>query len=443
MEINDKYIEKKLVPAELDILHLLMEEDKNIKALLNSPSKDLPLEYSCLVGELFREPEYKTLYDVIEKSFFGLLMPDTIIQKFFLVDSKKIIGFFGYKANRGMVSNFKIFTFKPSLNDNIIPIDKLHNLFEELFTKYEKINFYTLKKNPSNKIYQEILEKYDYSIEFNEDRINYCINKLDKKRKYKFNGKSKIFKPYLGVNIILNQIVAVEDIPQHGVKKGTIGGWVESYNNLQDNAWIEGDALVMDNACVSGYAKISGNAHVSENAKISGNVQVSEDVHIYGSAQVSGDAQIYGSAIILDRARISGNVKVYGRTYISGDAQVSGDAQIYGSVRILDRARVSGNAKLSGQTFINYDERIGDGALIRSNDHHCFFSNFGHYNYTLTAYRCKNGDIRVECLFFQETLDELKRRFEEKQGDDKFAKNYLALIELIKRKFTKEHLPLK
>ena len=46
------------------------------------------------------------------------------------------------------------------------------------------------------------------------------------------------------------------------VKKGELGGYIESENNLAQN----GNAWVSDNARVSGDARVSGNARVSDNA---------------------------------------------------------------------------------------------------------------------------------------------------------------------------------
>ena len=57
-----------------------------------------------------------------------------------------------------------------------------------------------------------------------------------------------------------------------GVKKGDVGGYVESEKNLSQhgNAWVSGDAKVYGDAKVSGNAEVSGNAWVSGDAKVSG-----------------------------------------------------------------------------------------------------------------------------------------------------------------------------
>ena len=66
----------------------------------------------------------------------------------------------------------------------------------------------------------------------------------------------------------LYRIRALKDF--HNVKKGTVGGYIESEQNLsqEGNAWVSGDAWVYGNAWVSGNARVSGNAWVSDNARV-------------------------------------------------------------------------------------------------------------------------------------------------------------------------------
>jgi len=60
----------------------------------------------------------------------------------------------------------------------------------------------------------------------------------------------------------LYRIKALKDF--HNVKKGKVGGYIESEQNLsqEGNTWVYGNARVYGNACVSGDACVSGNAWV-------------------------------------------------------------------------------------------------------------------------------------------------------------------------------------
>ena len=68
----------------------------------------------------------------------------------------------------------------------------------------------------------------------------------------------------------LYRVVALKDFGD--VRKGDIGGWVSSLDNLSQigNAWV------YDNACVFGNAKVYGNAEVFGNARVYGGVERKE-----------------------------------------------------------------------------------------------------------------------------------------------------------------------
>jgi len=128
----------------------------------------------------------------------------------------------------------------------------------------------------------------------------------------------------------LHRIKALKDIPSKGVKKGDLGGWVESYDNLDqmgdcwvaDNAYVYGNAKVYDKAWVYGDAQVYGKAKVYGDAKVSGTAM------IYGNAEVYENAQVYGKSQVYDNAKVYGNAKVYRRWYIYGNIKVHGTAKI-------------------------------------------------------------------------------------------------------------------
>ena len=66
------------------------------------------------------------------------------------------------------------------------------------------------------------------------------------------------------------------------VKKGEIGGWVESINNLSqfNNCWIYNEAKAMDKARVSGNGKLSGNVIISGNVNVHCNALVCDHAKI-------------------------------------------------------------------------------------------------------------------------------------------------------------------
>ena len=105
-------------------------------------------------------------------------------------------------------------------------------------------------------------------------------------QKYELTGTTRVN----NWGVTVHQIRAVVDIPRRGVKKGDLGGWVESETLRNGNARVSGDAWVYGNAQVYGDARVSGNARVSG------------DAWVYGDARVSGNAQVSGNARVSGRS---------------------------------------------------------------------------------------------------------------------------------------------
>lgn len=76
-------------------------------------------------------------------------------------------------------------------------------------------------------------------------------------KKYELTGETK----EIG-GVTLHRIRALIDIPEHDVKAGDFGGWVEAETNLSQNgaAWVADSALVMDSARVTGKARVMDSA---------------------------------------------------------------------------------------------------------------------------------------------------------------------------------------
>ena len=166
----------------------------------------------------------------------------------------------------------------------------------------------------------------------------------------------------------LYRIRALKDF--HNVKKGKVGGYIESERNLSQ----EGEAWVYSDARISGDARILGNARIAGDARILGNARIAGDAWVLGDAWVSGDA------------------------WVLGDAWVSGDARISGDARVLNRHSV------------------------------VWFSNVGTENGTLTVYCGKNGLIATRGCFTGSVEEFLAKSAE--VHDEKTKREYELLIEV-------------
>lgn len=129
---------------------------------------------------------------------------------------------------------------------------------------------------------------------------------------------------------VLHQIKALRSFD--GVRKGELGGWIESFLNLSHsgNAWVGENAEVYGNAEVWGNAWVYGNAQVFDYTQILGNAQVSDNAQIYGSAEVMGNAWVYDNAMVYGNATVCGYAQVY------KNAKVYGNSAIQSSINIRE-----------------------------------------------------------------------------------------------------------
>ena len=128
-------------------------------------------------------------------------------------------------------------------------------------------------------------------------------------KKYELTDETKVFK-----GVELHRIKALESFGN--VKKGELGGWIESEKNLSQcgDAWV------------GGHATVFGNAVVCENATVYGDAEVGGKAEVGGDAWVGGDATVSDNAWVDDNATVSGNATVRGNAWVSGNARVCENA---------------------------------------------------------------------------------------------------------------------
>ena len=150
------------------------------------------------------------------------------------------------------------------------------------------------------------------------------------------------------------------------------------------------------------------------------------DAWIYNDARIFNDARIYNNACISVNACISGNAYIYGDARIGGNAWISGDACICGKACVCGDARVCDNAW------------IFDDARISGDADYLYLKGLGSENRNTTFFKCKDGHIHVSCGCFSGNLAEFETKVKKTHGDSKYAKEYLACIEVVKIPFEEE-----
>lgn len=168
------------------------------------------------------------------------------------------------------------------------------------------------------------------------------------------------------------RIRALVDIPEHDVKAGDLGGWVEGVWNLDINgsAWVADEAGVYDAAAVCGDALVTGHAQVCGNAEVFEHARVCDSAGVYGFAKVCGSsvvqdyACVSGHATVSDRAKISSNAHIHGDAVISGSASVGDCADVDGASLVCNMAKVSCHAAIQGCVTVSGMSYVGGHAKL-------------------------------------------------------------------------------
>lgn len=215
-------------------------------------------------------------------------------------------------------------------------------------------------------------------------------------KKYEFTDETKVIN-----GTVLRRIRAVRDIPEHGVRVGILGGFLQSERNLSQDcpAWVGGGA------CVLGSALVEDRAFVS------------------GQTTVKGGAVIGGSAVVVGLG-----VEVTGAAYVGGLARIREYAQIYGSISVEGSVSISGHAKVHGAGSIQGNERIGfnaDVGSLRDWLHIGPAKSSGRY---VTAYKDAKLGVRVQTGCFTGTVKKFSRAIEETHRSNQEALHQYRLI---------------
>ena len=196
-------------------------------------------------------------------------------------------------------------------------------------------------------------------------------------KKYELTDKTKKLYGHT-----LHRIKALKDFDE--IKKGDIGGWIESENNLSqsERCWVSDNGHVFDNGCVTDNGRVFGDGRVSDNGCVSEN----------------------------------------GRVFVDGC--VSGDGRVYGNGFVSGNGCVTGNAKITGDGF------------VKSNEDYAVIQGFGTEQRVTTFFRCADGIVRTQCGCFYGTIDEFREQVKNTR-DGKVAKEYLLAADMMEVHFAK------
>ncbi len=111
------------------------------------------------------------------------------------------------------------------------------------------------------------------------------------------------------------------------------------------------------------------------------------------------------------------NLSHYGNAWVHGNAKVCENARVYENAWVYGDAEVYGNARVYGDAEVLWVSKIGS---------HCG---------TTTAFKCSDDTVKISCGCFWGTIEEFEKAVIKIPGDNKYGKEYKAVIELIKVHF--------
>lgn len=143
---------------------------------------------------------------------------------------------------------------------------------------------------------------------------------------------------------ILYRIRAMKDFGN--VRKGDIGGYIESSNNLshEGTCWVYQDGKIMDEAILADDATVSGNAILKDRAVVYDNARVFEDCIVENDSFIYESAWCFGSSTIKSRAKICGSARIHGQSIIKGDTHISQNVIVAGTSILAGHTVLTGNS---------------------------------------------------------------------------------------------------
>jgi hypothetical protein len=194
-----------------------------------------------------------------------------------------------------------------------------------------------------------------------------------------------------GKKVNLHKIVALIDIPRHGVKKNDLGGYVSSKRILshKGDAWVGGSAIVHD---IVDFELIRDDALVTDHAVVTNEVSGTSKVHghAYSSLKILGSCDVSGKAILEDTTglgigRLSGDIVIKDNVRING---VSIESKKLSTITIAGDVKIdTGNARSryrSSSIRAEYGQHISLGGSVLIN------------NVTIRGNCTMFGDFRIE-----------------------------------------------
>lgn len=98
----------------------------------------------------------------------------------------------------------------------------------------------------------------------------------------------------------------------------------------------------------------------------------------------------------------------------------------------------TGSAWIFGNALVHGDEEVSGNAEVSGNQMHATVKGFGSQYRNTTFFITRDRNICVNCGCFSGTLEQFRAKVKETHKDTKYAKEYLAIADLMEMHFKEE-----
>ena len=110
--------------------------------------------------------------------------------------------------------------------------------------------------------------------------------------------------------------------------------------------------------------------------------------------------------------------------------------ELGGFIEKEDNLSHAGNAWVSGNACVSGNARVSGNAWVSGNADFAVVTGFGRYFRATTFFRCKDKILRVQCGCFYGDLAQFREIVKKTHCDRKYAKEYLAIADLMELHFS-------
>ena len=128
------------------------------------------------------------------------------------------------------------------------------------------------------------------------------------------------------------------------------------------------------------------------------------------------------------------NLSHEGNCWVYDEAEVYGAAVIEDEAVIRDKAVVGGRAVVGGSAIVEDSAVVEGSAVVRTTEDYIAIGPIGSRNDITAVSRTTDG-VKIRCGCFYGSISEFEAKVKETHGDNQYAKEYLALAELLKIRF--------